>query len=154
MPKITLKDLRKEVETVLKKKNVDDAKKFFKAHFKNTDDELWGLVKPRNFEDKVFYAAIYRDVKNVGYSTLRDDCAEWLNVGNKTFQHNQREVRSILMKWGKSKIKRGNSLEWIKKARNQKFPKSVEDTNLFWDSADFGMAKKKRSRKKVTLVVT
>jgi len=144
MSKLTFLETKKEVERLLKRTTVNDAKKYIKKSYKNDVLQLWCLNKPRQFIDKVFFSALYKDVKNCSYLHMQNTVKNWgMEVSDKTIQSNQHRLRTSLSVWGKNKIKTGEYSDWHSAARNNRFPKSVKDVNLFWDSADFCLEKKK-----------
>ena len=66
-----------------------------------------------------------RNIFDVGYEQLKEKVSNILDLGDKTFIHNQSQVRKTLAKWGKSKIKSKSESEWNSSKRNLTFPKQL-----------------------------
>lgn len=109
---------------------------------------LWADRPPRSFLTKMIYVTLYRDLTRTGFCRLQHAVHFWLPISITSLQHNVRKIRCALKCWAKLKIELGSAIDWNLLTRNSNFPKLVQDTNLWIDSTDFPLERKKKRTKK------
>jgi hypothetical protein len=71
---------------------------------KNENPSLWGKQKLRNFLEINLVLTIYKDLTGMGYNKIINNVSLNLNLNHKSFQHNAKFLRVVLIKWGNSTI--------------------------------------------------
>lgn len=104
---------------------------------------LWGEEQPRNFLKRNLIMALYKDMENIGYQKLLKEVRFGTKLNHKSLEHNTEAIREVLAEWGKASVKLGSVNDWNTALRNVQLNKKLEGVNLWIDSTDFPMEKKK-----------
>lgn len=122
--------------------------KSLQAHMKFLIPKLWAVQRPRRFTTKVLVAGIYKELYGLSYDDLKVCVHAWLPMGKRSFEHNQKELRRSLSKWGEAQISLGTLLDWMD-VRDATLPDNIDHPPmLLIDSKDFPLKGKSSTSKK------
>ena len=79
--------------------------------------KLWGNDQPTGFERRVITLAIYKDLSGLGYEKVLSSVDCGVQIQSKSFAHNTKLIRKMLISWAKEQIKLEGPNAWNEAAQ-------------------------------------
>ena len=138
------KTLKEKVESKIKRTTI----KAMSTHIQKSSPSLWGMQKPRGFENTCLLIALYHDLFGVGYNTLESEISSWMKIAGKSIRHNTKIIREKLSTWADKQIVTGDYSDWNRACKNLSEKEQKDGVNLWADSSDFKSKQPKSASKK------
>ena len=101
------------------------------------DERLEGANRERDFGEHALVLCLFKDLKNLSYGELYDECHRWHSIAQSTLQDNVKRIRRALRVWANSILVPEPVLVLEKSARRRHRPSPCTDVCLWVDSSDF-----------------
>jgi hypothetical protein len=103
---------------------------------------MWSKEQPKGFERRMITLAIYKDLSGLGYQKILNSINIGFKLQAKSFSHNTKLIRKILVKWAKKQIENEGEKSWNKHKHLFPKKKKLNKVNLLMDSSDFRLSGK------------
>jgi hypothetical protein len=109
---------------------------------------MWGQDQSHGFHRRMITLAIYKDLTGLGYQKILNSVNTGIKVQPKSFFHNTKMIRKILMGWAKQQIVNEGKDSWNDQKKLYPKKKGLEKVNLIIDSSDFRLSGKASTSQK------
>jgi len=132
-----------EVHSRIEESIVKDMVKYVKGHKK----KLMGRHQFPEHDENMVYGTLMKDLFHKAFNWLRDNTDFGYSIANETWTHNVRRVRFLLREWALERhLELGTPEDWDASAQFIRVPKKLQDMNLWADSTDVRVQKRKNLR--------
>lgn len=114
----------------------------------DSEPNFWGQFREDDFVEQNLYLALYHDITGLGYKHIIAD--EHLRgiLNHKSLQHNTEEIRRLGAQWAKQYIELPSYEARVELAKHTHQSRVLGTIDLWADSTDFPMVKKRNVTKK------
>jgi hypothetical protein len=138
--------VRHYVETKLPSGLLDEWKEFILADSRSK--KLWGKDQSPGFSRRMITLSVYKDLSGFGYHKILNSVNSGISIQPKSFSHNTKLIRKILMGWAKAQIVIEGKTVWNENKKLFPKKKGFEKVNLMIDSSDFRLSGKASTSRK------